>query len=243
MVLAGKTALVTGAGRGIGSAICQKLSDLGASVIINYAGNDEAASQTQAKCPGSEIFRADVSKMPECQALFEFCQSKFDTPDILINNAGITRDNLLMRMSEEDFDRVLEVNLKGAFNCTKLASRSMLRKRGGRIVNIASIAGQMGNAGQVNYAASKAGLIGMTKSLALELSSRGITVNAVAPGFISTDMTNALPEEVKAQMLKSIPAARFGKAMEIADTVAFLCSESAAYITGQVIAVNGGMYL
>ena len=243
MSLEGKTAIITGGSRGIGRAVCRTLAKLGARVVIVYASNYEQALSTCAVCPGSEIFQGDVSDMSACDALFSFCEKKLSPPDILVNNAGIARDGLLLRMSGDDFDRVIGVNLKGAFNCTKLAAKSMLRKKSGRIVNISSVAGQAGNAGQANYAASKAGLIGLTKSTALELASRGVTVNAVAPGYIVTDMTESLPDETKKAMLNNIPVARFGAPEDVAATVAFLCSHAAGYITGQVIAVNGGMYM
>ncbi|MDR0818502.1 MAG: 3-oxoacyl-[acyl-carrier-protein] reductase [Oscillospiraceae bacterium] len=243
MNLTGKTAIVTGAGRGIGREICLRLSDLGANVVINYAGNDAEAAKTLSLCQNAVTVKADVSDEKECKRIFDVCGEKFGTPDILINNAGITKDNLLMRMNESDFDRVLDVNLKGAFNCVKLASRPMMKAKYGRIVNISSVVALSGNVGQVNYVASKAGLIGLTKASALELAARGITVNAVAPGFIETDMTASLTEEVRAKMASQIPLGYFGEPKDVAETVAFLCSDGARYITGQVISVNGGIYL
>jgi len=242
MTLSGKTALVTGGSRGIGRAICIELARRGANVVVGYSGSREQAEATAALCGNAIIAGGDVSRMADCEAIFAACEAAFDQPDILVNNAGITRDGLLMRMSEDDFDRVLEVNLRGAFNCTKLACRPMVRKRAGRMVNIASVVGLSGNAGQANYCASKAGLIGLTKATALELAGRGITVNAVAPGFIETDMTAALTEDARKALLGQIPAGRFGTAEDVAACVAFLCSDAANYITGQVISVNGGMY-
>ncbi len=236
-----KIAIVTGGGRGIGRAICQKLSSLGAKVVINYAGNDAEAEKTRALCPDSVLVKGDVSDSECCKEILRVCEESFGSPDILVNNAGITRDNLIMRMSEEDFDRVIAVNLKGAFNLTKLVARTMLRQKSGRIVNMTSVVGICGNAGQANYAASKAGVIGLTKSTAKELAPRGITVNAIAPGFIDTDMTAALSDELKQEMQKNIPLARLGSGEDVANTVAFLCSDMAAYITGQVIHVDGGM--
>lgn len=241
MELTNKTVIVTGGGRGIGRAICQKLSSLGARIVINYAGNDAEAEKTRDLCPESVLVKGDVSDISCCREILRVCEEQFGAPGILVNNAGIARDNLLLRMSEEDFDRVLSVNLKGAFNLIKLAARPMLRQKGGRIVNIASVVGICGNAGQANYAASKAGLIGLTKSAAKELAPRGITVNAVAPGFIDTDMTAALDEELKKEMLKGIPLGRSGSGEDVANAVAFLCSDLAGYITGQVIHVDGGM--
>lgn len=241
MDLTNKTAIVTGGGRGIGRAICQKLSSLGANIVINYAGNDAQAEKTRALCPGSVLVKGDVSDSACCQEILKICEETFGAPDILVNNAGITRDNLIMRMCEEDFDRVLAVNLKGAFNLTKLVTRPMLRQKSGRIVNIASVVGICGNAGQANYAASKAGLIGLTKSAAKELAPRGITVNAVAPGFIETDMTAVLSGDLKKELQKSIPMVRLGSGADVANAVAFLCSDLAGYITGQVLHVDGGM--
>ncbi|MDR3149576.1 MAG: 3-oxoacyl-[acyl-carrier-protein] reductase [Oscillospiraceae bacterium] len=243
MDLTGKTAIVTGAGRGIGRAVCLHLSALGANVVINYAGNDAEAEKTRALFMNAVTVKADVSDESDCKRLFSVCEETFRAADILINNAGITKDNLIMRMSDADFDRVLDVNLKGAFNCIKLASRPMMKARSGRIVNIASVVALSGNVGQANYVSSKAGLIGLTKAAALELASRGITVNAVAPGFIETDMTAALTDEVRTGMLSCVPLGYFGKPEDIAETVAFLCSGGARYITGQVIGINGGMYV
>ena len=245
MSLQGKCAVVTGGSRGIGRAVCLELADQGADLLLNYAGNREAAEETAALCREkgvrAEIQQGDVSRAEDCSALFGQAAELYGRVDILVNNAGITRDTLLLRMSEEDLDRVLAVNLKGAFFCMKLAARIMMKQRFGRIVNMSSVVGVHGNAGQVNYAASKAGLIGMTKSLAKELAARSVTVNAVAPGFIETDMTGALTEEMKQSFLSSIPLGRFGAPEDIAKTVSFLASDGAGYITGQVLGVDGGM--
>ena len=237
-----KTAVITGGSRGIGRAICVKLAEQGMNVVINYSGNEGAAIEAQKLC-GGEVFQADVSKIDEAKKLVEFAVEKFGGLDVVVNNAGITKDNLILRMTEEDFDSVMDVNLKGAWNMTKHGSRAMGKQGSGRIINITSVVGQMGNAGQSNYCASKAGIIGLTKSAARELAGRGITVNAVAPGFIETDMTDVLKEDVKQKMLENIPLKLFGEPSDIANTVAFLASIEAKYITGQVISVNGGMYM
>ena len=240
-----RTAIVTGGSRGIGKAICLELAREGVSLVLNYAGNQAAAEQTAQECRalGVQVLpvQADVAQMEGCQRIFDAAMEQFGRVDILVNNAGITRDTLILRMSEEDLDKVLSVNLKGSFFCMKLAARIMMKQRSGRIINMSSVVGVHGNAGQVNYAASKAGLIGMTKSLAKELAVRGVTVNAVAPGFIQTDMTGALSEEMKQGFLSSIPLGRFGKPEDIAKAVAFLASDAAGYITGQVLGVDGGM--
>jgi 3-oxoacyl-[acyl-carrier protein] reductase len=245
MLLSGQTALVTGASRGIGREIALDLAREGAKVAINYNTSAEAAMDLvdEIRDGGgeAEAWQADVSKLDEAAGLVEKTIEKWGRLDILVNNAGITRDTLLMRMSEDDWDRVLEVNLKGYFNCSKAAVKAMIRARRGRIINISSVAGIRGNAGQVNYAAAKAGVIGMTKALAREVGSRGITVNAVAPGLIDTDMTKDLPGDIKAQMLREIPLARFGDVSDVAELTVFLAGPKAAYITGQVIAVDGGM--
>ena len=244
-MIKGKTAIITGASRSIGRAIAVRLAGHGLNVVINYAGNAEQAEITRALCldSGGRAFavQGDVADFTACEAVFTACETEFGPPDILINNAGITRDTLIMRMSEDDFARVLDVNLKGAFNMIKLASRAMVKARYGRIVNISSVIGLMGNAGQANYAASKAGLIGLTKSAAREFAARGITVNAVAPGFIETDMTEILPQPAKDAMLRVIPASRFGAPEDVAACVEFLISDASDYITGQVISVDGGM--
>lgn len=245
MLLSGQVALVTGASRGIGRQIALNLATAGTKVAINYNASADAAeavvSEIAAAGGEAAAWQADVSKLDQATALVENVLAKFGRLDILVNNAGITRDTLLMRMSEEDWDRVLEVNLKGYFNCCKASIRSMTRARQGRIINVSSVVGIRGNAGQVNYAAAKAGVIGLTKSLAREVGSRGITVNAIAPGFIETDMTKVLSEEIKDQMLKNIALGRLGKAGDVASLVEFLAGPGAAYITGQVIAVDGGM--
>ncbi len=243
--LAGKTALVTGAARGIGRGIALKLASMGANVIVNYSGSREQADETlkmvEQAGAGGEAYQCDVSSYEAVKAMTDDIIARYGSLDILINNAGITKDGLIMKMSEEDFDRVVEVNLKGTFNCIRHASRQMLKQRSGRIVNMSSVVGIAGNAGQANYSASKAGIIGITKSMAKELASRGITVNAVAPGYIDTDMTSVLPESVKETVMKNIPLGRMGKVEDIANMVGFLCSSEASYITGQVISVDGGM--
>lgn len=240
-----RTAIVTGGSRGIGRAVCKKFASEGMNIVINYAGNLQAAEETAAECRelGAEaiLVQADVSSAAGCEEIFAKAQESFKSIDILVNNAGITRDGLILRMSEENFDDVINTNLKGAFLCMKLASRIMMKQRWGRIINLSSVAGVRGNAGQINYSASKAGLIGMTKSLAKELAGRSVTVNAVAPGLIETDMTGVLPDAVKEQLLQGIPMARAGKPEEIAAAIAFFASEEAAYITGQVLCVDGGM--
>ncbi|MCI9331888.1 MAG: 3-oxoacyl-[acyl-carrier-protein] reductase [Oscillibacter sp.] len=241
----GKTALVTGGSRGLGRAVCLELAGGGANVVFCYAGNDSAAQETvravEALGARALSLRCDVSDAAQVDALVKAALEAFGRIDILVNNAGITRDNLLMRMSEADFDAVVSANLKGAFLCMKAVSKGMLRQRYGRIVNLSSVVGLRGNAGQVNYAASKAGIVGMTKSLAKELASRNVTVNAVAPGFIETDMTAALSEAARDAARESIPMSRLGKPEDVARAVAFLASDQAAYITGQVLAVDGGM--
>lgn len=243
--LAGKTALVTGGSRGIGRAICLELAAHGANIAFCCPAGEELTLDTAGDCRAmgveAQCFRADISQEEECQELFRQVEERFGRVDILVNNAGITRDGLLLRMKSEDLDRVLAVNLKGAFYCMKLAARTMAKARWGRIINMSSIVGVHGNAGQVNYAASKAGLIGMTKSLAKELASRGVTVNAIAPGFIQTDMTAVLPEKVREAMLSSIPLGRLGQPEEVARVAAFLAGPGGDYLTGQVFGVDGGM--
>ena len=240
-----KIALVTGGSRGIGRAVCLALAKSGADVAVNYAGKEEAAHQTCLMCEelGARTLaiQADVADNAQVNAMVDQVIAQFGRLDILVCNAGITRDNLLMRMAEQDFDQVIATNLKGVWNCMKAVCRPMMKQRWGRIVSMSSVVGVAGNAGQVNYAASKAGVIGMTKSLARELGSRGVTVNAIAPGFIETDMTAVLPENIKEGLLGSIPLGRLGQAEEVAALAAFLCSEQAGYITGQVIHVDGGM--
>ena len=244
-MLTGKVALVTGASRGIGCAIAKKLASMGALVIVNYNGSKEAAETVAGeicKEGGSAVtYGCDVSDEAAATAMIAAIAKDYGGIDILVNNAGITRDNLMLRMTDAEFDAVLATNLKGAFHTMRAAAKTMLKKRYGRIINIASVSGITGNAGQANYAASKAGIIGMTKSAARELASRGITVNAVAPGFIETEMTDVLSEDVKENLLGSIPLKRMGQTKDIAETVAFLASDKAAYITGQTISVDGGM--
>lgn len=240
-----RTAIVTGAGRGIGRACALELAKAGANVVINYAGNREAAEETEKLCRelGADVLviKGDVSDSEKCREIVDETVKKFGTVDILVNNAGITRDNLLMRMSDEDFDKVIDTNLRGTYLMMKAVSRQMMRQRYGRIINMASVVGIMGNAGQVNYSASKAGVIGMTKSFAREIAQRGITVNAVAPGFIATDMTKVLDENTTMELKKTIPAAELGSPQDVANAVKFLAEEKAKYITGQVICVDGGM--
>ncbi|MDN0068932.1 3-oxoacyl-[acyl-carrier-protein] reductase [Collinsella ihumii] len=244
MDLTGKTAIVTGGSRGIGRAICIELARCGANVVFSYAGNAAAADETvklvEAEGVAARSVKGDVTSADSAKELVEAAR-ELGGVDILVNNAGITRDKLAARMSEEDFDAVIATNLKGAFLMTKAVLRPMMRAKSGSIVNMASVVGIMGNAGQANYAASKAGLIGMTKSVAREVAAVGIRVNAVAPGYIETDMTAAMPEAAQQAMCSMIPAARAGKPEDVARAVAFLVSDDAAYITGQVLAVDGGM--
>lgn len=246
-MLKGRCAIVTGSSRGIGKAIAKKLASEGVNIVLNYRSSDEEAIkvETELKEFGVEVLRikADISKFEEVEKLIKAAKEKFNKIDIMVNNAGVTIDNLLVRMKEEDFDNVINVNLKGVFNCLKAITPVMLRQRCGAIINISSVVGLTGNAGQVNYAASKAGVIGMTKSLAKELGSRGITVNAVAPGFIETDMTHDLNEEYRKKIQQEIPLKRFGTADDVADVVSFLAGDDAKYITGQVIHVDGGMVM
>lgn len=246
-MLDGKTALVTGASRGIGAAVATKLAKEGAFVIINYNGSREKAEKVKREIEQAggqaEIMQCNVSDFAACEAFIKGIIDTYGKIDILVNNAGITRDGLLMRMSEEAFDDVIATNLKGAFNCIRFASRYMMKQRMGRIINMSSVVGVTGNVGQANYAASKAGLIGLTKSAARELASRNITVNAIAPGFIKTEMTEILPDAVKEETKKTIPLGTFGKPEDVAAAVAFLASEEAGYITGQVLHVDGGMVI
>ncbi|CXR11006.1 3-oxoacyl-[acyl-carrier-protein] reductase [Staphylococcus aureus] len=242
-----KSALVTGASRGIGRSIALQLAEEGYNVAVNYAGSKEKAEavveEIKAKGVDSFAIQANVADADEVKAMIKEVVSQFGSLDVLVNNAGITRDNLLMRMKEQEWDDVIDTNLKGVFNCIQKATPQMLRQRSGAIINLSSVVGAVGNTGQANYVATKAGVIGLTKSAARELASRGITVNAVAPGFIVSDMTDALSDELKEQMLTQIPLARFGQDTDIANTVAFLASDKAKYITGQTIHVNGGMYM
>lgn len=245
VLLKGKTAVVTGASRGIGRAIALELAAQGAFVVVNYNGSKDRAVEVKEMIEQNggqaEIYQCNVSEYEKCEEFIRDVVKTYGRIDILVNNAGITRDGLLMKMSEEDFDKVLDVNLKGTFNTIRFASRQMLKQRSGRIINLSSVVGISGNAGQANYAASKAGVIGLTKAAARELASRGITVNAIAPGFIETEMTEVLPDAVKEASMAQIPLGTFGKPEDIAKTAAFLASEGAGYITGQVIQVDGGM--
>ena len=245
MSLNGKTAIITGGSRGIGKAVCLELARRGCNIVLSFAGNTAAAEQTVAECQALGVqalaVQGNVADADAVKALFDAALKQFGAVDILVNNAGITRDNLLMLLKEEDFDAVVDTNLKGTFLCMKAAVRPMMKQRHGRIISLSSVVGLHGNAGQINYAATKAGVIGMTKSLAKELAGRNITVNAVAPGFIDTDMTAVLPEKAKEAILASIPMARLGAAEDVANAVAFLASDEAGYITGQVLAVDGGM--
>lgn len=246
-MLTDKIAVVTGASRGIGREIAKTLAAQGATVVVNYNGSaaraEEAVKEIEAAGGKAEAVQCNVSDFAAAAEFMDYVVKKYGRVDILVNNAGITRDNLLMKMSEEDFDAVINTNLKGAFNCIKHISRQMLKQRSGRIVSIASVSGVVGNAGQANYSASKAGIIGLTKSVARELASRGITANAVAPGFIVTEMTDVLPEAVKESATEKIPMKKFGTTADVANTVAFLASDEAGYITGQVLCVDGGMVM
>ena len=245
MNLSGKVALVTGASRGIGRQIAVTLAGYGATVIVNYNGSEakaaEVVEEIAANGGTAEAIQCSVSDYEKAGEMISGIVKKYGHLDIVVNNAGITRDNLIMKMSEEDFDAVIDTNLKGAFNCTKHVARQMLKQKSGRIINISSVSGVLGNAGQANYCAAKAGVIGLTKSAAKELASRGITVNAVAPGFIKTEMTDVLKDDIKKAIMENIPMKAFGETEDIANAVAFLASEEARYITGQVISVDGGM--
>lgn len=242
-----KNALVTGASRGIGRSIAVELAEEGYNVVVNYAGNkakaDAVVEEIKAKGVESFAIQANVANGDEVKAMIKEVVSQFGTVDVLVNNAGITRDNLLMRMKESEWDDVIDTNLKGVFNCIQKVTPQMLRQKSGSIINLSSVVGAVGNPGQANYVATKAGVIGLTKSAAKELASRNITVNAVAPGFIVSDMTDVLSEDLKDQMLEQIPLSRFGEDKDIANTVSFLASDKAKYITGQTIHVNGGMFM
>jgi len=245
VIESGRVAIVTGGGRGIGRAAAVRLAREGAKVAISYRSNEDAAEEAAEAVRRAgvecEIFRGDVASPEDVQALFKGVSDAFGRVDILVNNAGITRDNLMMRMKVGEFDDVLRINLGGTYLCTRAALRPMIRARWGRIVNISSVVGLVGNAGQANYAASKAGIIGFTKSVAREVAQRGITANAIAPGYVETELTGSLSEEVKARIRDQVPVGRFGEAEEVAEVVAFLAGEGAGYLTGQTIAVDGGM--
>jgi 3-oxoacyl-[acyl-carrier protein] reductase len=241
----GRVAIVTGGGRGIGRAVTLRLANEGADVAISYRANDEAAESAAEKVRAAgvrcETFKGNIASPDDVRALVKGVNDAFGRIDILVNNAGLTRDNLMMRMKEEEFDDVINTNLKGTYLCTRAVLRPMIRERWGRIVNISSVVGLVGNAGQANYAASKAGIIGFTKSVAREVAQRGITANVVAPGYVETELTGSLPEEVKDQIRGQVPAGRFGEAGEVAEVVAFLAGDGAGYVTGQTVAVDGGM--
>ena len=246
-LLEGKVAVITGSGRGIGKAIALKFASLGADIVINDIPQSDYAEETceEIKKLGvkSIVIKGDVRNIDDVKLLVDTTVKEFGKLDIFVNNAGVTRDGLMLRMSEEDWDLVMDINLKGAFNCIKTAVRPMMKQRKGSIINISSVVGVMGNAGQANYSASKAGLIGLTKTTAKEFASRGIRCNAVAPGFIASAMTDALPDEVKNQYLGAIPLGEFGKTEQIADVAAFLASDMSDYVTGQVINVDGGLLM
>lgn len=246
-MLKGKTAIITGSGRGIGKAIAMKLASYGANIVINDIPSSDYADATceEIKAMGvdSIVIKGDVRNADDVNNLIQTTLDKFGTVDIFVNNAGVTRDGLMLRMSEDDWDLVLDINLKGAFNCIKAVARPMMKQRGGAIINIASVVGEMGNVGQANYSASKGGLIALTKTTAKEFASRGIRCNAVAPGFIASDMTDKLSDEVKKQYFAAIPLGKFGQTDQIADVVAFLASDMSSYVTGQVINVDGGLLM
>lgn len=246
-MLQDQVAIVTGASRGIGRAAAIALAKEGAAVIVNYNGSAEKAQEVvkeiQDQGQKAEAYCCNVADNEAVESFFADILARYGQIDILVNNAGITRDGLLMRMSDEAFMQVVDINLKGTFHCCKQAAKTMIKKRSGRIINISSVSGVTGNAGQANYSASKAGVIGLTKSIAREVASRGITVNAIAPGFIETDMSNALPEKIREGAVKQIPLARFGQPEDVADAVVFLASRKSSYITGQVLHIDGGMVM
>jgi len=245
MIGEGRVAVVTGGGRGIGRAIAVRLAKEGAQIAISFRSNDAAAEEAAEEVRGAgvrcELFKGDVAEPDDVKALFDGVNEAFGRVDILVNNAGVTRDNLMMRMKEEEFDEVLRTNLKGTYLCTRAVMRPMVRARWGRIVNVSSVVGLVGNAGQANYAASKAGIIGLTKSVAREVAQRGITANVVAPGYVETELTGGLSEGIKDQIRAQVSIGRFGEAGEVAEVVAFLAGEGAGYVTGQTLAVDGGM--
>lgn len=242
-----KTAIITGASKGIGAEIALKLNELGYNLVLNYRSNttlmEELINNFVNKETKNIIVKCDISNYDDAKKLIEEAYDNFGTIDVLINNAGVTKDNILPLMTEDEFDQVIDTNLKGTFNCCKHIAKRMIKQKHGRIVNISSVVGLAGNAGQVNYAASKAGVIGMTKSIARELGKKNILVNAIAPGFIQTEMTDKIPEDIKNEMIKNIPLQRLGKPSDIADAVEFLISDKASYITGQILSVNGGYYM
>lgn len=244
-MLKGKVAIVTGASRGIGREIAMQMAKEGATVIVNYNGNKEKAQDVTddiiALEGNAEVYGCNVASFDEVKEMIDYVAGKYGRIDILVNNAGITKDGLMLKMTEEDFDKVIDINLKGTFNCIKHVSKYMLKQRSGKIINMSSVVGIGGNAGQINYAASKAGIIGMTKSAAKELGSRGITVNAIAPGYIDTEMTAVLSDEIKGKIIDSVPLKRMGQVSDIANMAVFLASDKASYITGQVMSVDGGM--
>lgn len=246
-LLNGKTAIITGAGQGLGKAIALRLAEMGANVVVNDIPASETIDKTAEEFADKgynvAVSKGDVRNEEDTDRLMQTAVDRFGSIDILVNNAGITRDTLILRMSEKDWDDVLDINLKGAFLCTKSAARIMIKQKSGKIVNISSVAGIMGNPGQANYSSSKAGLIGLTKSTAKELASRGITCNAVAPGLIKSKMTDVLPEKVRQKYLEQIPAGRFGTPEDVAGVVAFLCTDDASYINGQVINIDGGLVM
>ncbi|MDD2494817.1 MAG: 3-oxoacyl-[acyl-carrier-protein] reductase [Tissierellia bacterium] len=242
-----KTAIITGASKGIGAVIAKRLNELGYNLILNYrnstAAMDELINSFTNKDTKNIIVQCDISNFDDAKNLIDTAYNNFKTVDVLINNAGVTKDNILPMMAEDEFDVVINTNLKGSFNCSRHIAKKMMKQKCGRIINISSVVGLMGNSGQVNYSASKAGIIGMTKSMAREMARKNILVNAIAPGFIQTEMTDILPVDVKNEMLKNIPLQRFGSPSDIADAVEFLISDKASYITGQVLSVNGGFYM